>query len=132
MKKFKYSKGFKYITREQIIQICDILPLGLWVDHELITLEPSRIIIKERYAWDGPSGLTIDTKNTHYPSLIHDAFYQLMREGYLDSKIYRKAVDDLFLELLKEEGMCYLRRMLWYKMVRKYGAKYASKKKVKL
>ena len=55
--------------------------------------------IAARYAWDGASGPTFDTKDTMTPSLIHDAFYQLMREGVLDVK-HKQQVDDLFYHLL--------------------------------
>jgi len=31
------------------------------------------------YAWDGPSGSTVDTLNFMRGSLVHDALYQLIR-----------------------------------------------------
>lgn len=47
------------------------------------------------YAWDGPSGPTIDTKTFIRGSLVHDALYQLMREEKLDRIKYRENVDQL-------------------------------------
>ncbi len=40
-----------------------------------------RLTTKKGYAWDGPSGPTIDSKNFMRGSLVHDALYQLMREA---------------------------------------------------
>ncbi|MGH7536144.1 MAG: DUF1353 domain-containing protein, partial [Gemmatimonadales bacterium] len=35
------------------------------------------LTVKEGYAWDGPSGPTVDTKDFMRGSLVHDALYQL-------------------------------------------------------
>ena len=46
-----------------------------------------KLTIKRGYAWDGPSGPTIDTKTFMRGSLVHDALYQLMRLKVLDYTI---------------------------------------------
>jgi len=47
------------------------------IDTPFIILEPDgNLTIKKKYAWDGPSGPTIDTKTFMRGSLVHDAFYQ--------------------------------------------------------
>ena len=51
------------------------------------------LIIKRSYAWDGPSGPTIDTKNFMRGSLVHDALYQLMRHEHLSSDEWRAVAD---------------------------------------
>ena len=51
--------------------------------------------IQSGYAWDGASGPTFDTKSSMRAGLVHDALYQLMREGKLDQR-FRKAVDREF------------------------------------
>jgi len=43
------------------------------------------LLIERGYAWDGPSGPTFDTKDFMIPSLVHDALYQLLRNGFIDS-----------------------------------------------
>src|SRR5690606_25837490 len=48
------------------------------------------------YAWDGPSGPVPDTHRNLEASLVHDALYQLMREGYLDAALHRDWSDRLF------------------------------------
>jgi hypothetical protein len=70
------------------------------------------LTIKKYYAWDGPSGPTIDTRDFMRGSLIHDALYQLMREGVLDYRVHRQRADEIFRELLLEDGMCSFRA--WY------------------
>lgn len=82
--------------------------------------------IKEGYAWDGPSGPTIDTENSLLPSGVHDAAYQMMREGLLP-ETQRPAWDLLFYELLVANGMIRPRAWLWYKTVRPFAGFAAHK-----
>ena len=63
------------------------------VNTEFLKLgEDGILTIKERYAWDGPSGPTIDTLNFMRGSLVHDAIYQLIRMKELPYG-YRKYAD---------------------------------------
>lgn len=54
-------------------------------------------------------------------SLVHDALYQLMREGILDHKKDREAADELLREICKEDGMSSIRAWWVYQGVRKGG-----------
>ena len=45
--------------------------------------ESGRLHVLRGYAWDGPSGPTIDTKSFMRASVVHDVFYQCHREGIL-------------------------------------------------
>jgi hypothetical protein len=65
------------------------------------------LTIKERYAWDGPSGIP-DSADLMLPSLVHDALYQLMR-GEAISKSYQKMADKLFKKMYKSEAIRLLR-----------------------
>lgn len=76
--------------------------------------------IRADYAWDGPSGPTIDTKNFMRGSLVHDALYQLMREGYLPGS-YRDEADDELRRICLEDGMSGLRAWWVYQGVRLGG-----------
>lgn len=86
--------------------------------------------IRRGYAWDGPSGPTVDTRNWMRPSLVHDALYQLMREGQgvLDYT-YRYQVDRLMYRMLLEEGMSRFRAWYSYQAVRAFGGPRAKKRR---
>jgi hypothetical protein len=75
------------------------------------------LTIKEGYAWDGPSGPTIDTVTGLRASLVHDALYQLIRMKLLDKR-GRKIADKLFHRILLSDRMAPWRARLWYWGVR--------------
>ena len=82
------------------------------------------MVVEKDYAWDGPSGPTIDTPNSMRASLVHDVLYQAMRErGF--SKKFRWRADLEFLRILKSEGMWFLRRWIWWFGVRIWGDEHA-------
>lgn len=83
------------------------------------------LTIKKGYAWDGPSGPTIDTKTFMRGSLVHDALYQLMRAGHLDYKLHRKLADRLLRRICLQDGMLAFRAWYVYKTVRIFGEKNA-------
>ncbi len=85
--------------------------------------------IGEFYAWDGPSGPTIDTRDFMRGSLVHDALYQLMREGVLNYKVHRKRADEILRELCLEDGMCSVRAWYVYQALRIFAGSGARPKK---
>lgn len=85
------------------------------------------LTIRQGYAWDGPSGPTFDTKNFMRGSLVHDALYQLMRQGYLNIDINRNKADRLLKYICKEDGMSSLRAWWVYQGVNTFGKSAASK-----
>jgi len=97
MECISYKKGYKYQLVEESSTDIPILPANdIKSKPDYIVLTSQRNIkIKKGYAWDGPSGPTIDTLNFMRGSLVHDALYQLMREDHLDSKNYREPADKL-------------------------------------
>lgn len=116
-----YKAGYKYqLKADYVIQI-DMAP-ATPIDTEYLGLTlTGTLTIKEGYAWDGPSGPTIDTLNFMRGSLVHDALYQLMREGYLDEDTYREAADRLLQAICREDGMSALRAWTVYEGVRFFG-----------
>ncbi|WP_372882867.1 DUF1353 domain-containing protein [Psychromonas sp.] len=84
------------------------------------------LLVKEGYAWDGPSGPVIDTDQNMRASLVHDALYQLMRLEQLSSRTHRKAADQLFKDICKEDGVSNLRASGYYKALRRFGKPAAS------
>lgn len=126
MKLISYRKLRKY--KYQIIEDYRIdIPLKSKdnIDTPFIKLDNSgELIIKEKYAWDGPSGPTIDTKNFMRGSLIHDALYQLMREKQIDID-QRNAADKLLQQHCREDGMSVIRAWIVYLGVKWFGKKSA-------
>lgn len=116
--KVRYREGYKYQLAEAYFVETDILPWQM-INTRWIVLDGSGgLWIMSDYAWDGPSGPTIDTKDSIRASLVHDALYQLMREGHLDPQIYRKPADSLFYRLCLEDGMNPIRAAAWYEGLR--------------
>ena len=76
--------------------------------------------IDRGYAWDGPSGPTVDTRSFMRGSLVHDALYQLMRQVYLPLAC-RKYADDLLRQICLEDGMNRFRAWYVWKNVRLFG-----------
>lgn len=78
--------------------------VGHGVYEGFFTLEPGGVLVIESgYAWDGASGPVRDTAKTLGPSLVHDAFYQMMRAGKLPQS-KRRTVDRLFGAHCRELG----------------------------
>jgi len=127
MKKFiQYKDGYKYQlaeTYEDTIPV--IADEAVETDYIDLDLE-GNISIKKGYAWDGPSGPTIDTRNFMRGSLVHDALYQLMRANLLDRKRWREPADRLLQQMCRDDGMTRLRAWWVFKGVDLFAEKAAS------
>ncbi len=76
------------------------------VDGKFIKLDKTgHLTVVEGYAWDGPSGPVIDTKENLRASLVHDALYQLMRNRHLTAKAHKDKADKLFKKICIEDGV---------------------------
>lgn len=78
------------------------------------------IIIYKGYAWNGPSGPTIDTKDFMRGSLVHDALYQLIREEKIERR-FKEDADKLLQKICREDGMSRFRAWYVYWAVRLFG-----------
>ena len=85
---------------------------GQTVKFPVIAGKGDVIVFYDGYSWDGASGPAIDTSNTRRASLVHDGLYQAMRLGQL-SRNQKGAADAEMMQILKDEGMSGLRRLLW-------------------
>lgn len=112
-----YRDGYKYqLAEDYSVQI----PFAPEADIKTDFVALNRLgvlTIFMGYAWDGPSGPTIDTDNFMRGSLVHDALYQLMREGKL-SQEHRRAADKLLQDICVEDGMSRVRAWWVYEGVR--------------
>lgn len=122
MKCIVYNGGYKYqLKADYTFSGTGIIPPSV-IKTDYIGLDiEGNLTIVAGYAWDGPSGPTIDTMNFMRGSLAHDALYQLMREKHLDHEEYREAADRLLQRLCKEDGMWALRAWWVYQGVRIFG-----------
>ena len=121
MECISYKDGYKYQLKADYVSDIGI-KLDRPVDMEFIALsEGGKITIRNGYAWDGPSGPTIDTLNFMRGSLVHDALYQLMREDKLDAEACKDQADRLLQRMCKEDGMFSLRAWVVYQAVRLFG-----------
>ena len=121
LKRYKYQsmEGYSIETKLK----------GFQAELRFILLQPNgKLRIRTGYAWDGPSGPTIDTRSFMRGSLVHDALYQLMREGYLDLTC-RKYADDLLRKLCLEDGMYRTRAWYVWRSCRRFGKKSAQPRK---
>lgn len=122
----KYSAGYKYQLRADYAYQSAVKPAVLVRVDDWVVLHPTGLLeIRAGYAWDGASGPAIDTKTILRGSLVHDAFYQLMREGLLDIR-WRDRVDYEFWDICKEDGMSWFRAWYVYQAVRRFGETYAQ------
>src|SRR5260370_31122772 len=93
MKCITYNGGYKYQLKETYTIAIDIKPRTS-IDTEYIDLDTQgNITIREGYAWDGPSGPTIDTLTFMRGSLVHDALDQLMRANQFNHGAYLESPD---------------------------------------
>ena len=130
MDQIQYYDGYKYqLAADYSIKV----PItGFSTSNRYIRLVPDgTLTIREDYAWDGPSGPTADTPDSMRASLVHDALYQLMRDGSIPEATFRPIADEVFHQILLEDGMLPLRAALWYKGVRMFGEPYANPAQVK-
>ena len=120
MSNIHYKKGYKYQLAQPFSCKTNITINGP-IKNDYITLTPDgEIYILKGYAWDGPSGPTFDTKTFMRSSLVHDAFYQLIREELLDSE-RRIDADKLLKTMCREDGMNRLRAWYVYIAIKKWG-----------
>ena len=121
----KYKPGYKYqLIENESVFTSFPPPKDIRTDFIdfLKTSEGGILTVRKYYAWDGASGPTLDTENSMTPSLMHDALYQLMREGHLDAKEYKDKADRLLQSMLKDRGMSMLRALGWYRSLYRFGA----------
>lgn len=127
---YRELKSYKYELAEGFIIPTDIKPdTDIYEPNEnkpLIALTRKGILcIFPGYAWDGASRPAINTKNFLRGSLVHDAFYQLMRQKKIGIENRDKA-DRLLQELCIQDGMSKLRAAYVYYAVKMFAKSAAT------
>jgi hypothetical protein len=129
---YRKLRNYKYQVMEDYTIPTDLKPVGKIRKEvaEFVSLSAEGLLsIKKYYAWDGPSGPTIDTRDFMRGSLVHDALYQLMREEVLDHEKDRKRADQILREICLEDGMCSLRAWYVYQALRIFAGSCARPRK---
>lgn len=114
---YKYQLDFTYHYQDD--RLDNLVPSQAG-NHYITIYNNGTIEIANGYAWDGPSGPTIDTKDFMRGSLIHDSLYQLIREGYLGLAI-RPIADQILRDVCRQDGMSWLRSQIVYLAVKEWG-----------
>jgi hypothetical protein len=126
-RQIKYKCGYKYQLAEEHSIIVGVNPEGDIREDFVDLTTDGRLTIKKGYAWDGPSGPTIDTSTFMRGSLVHDALYQLMRHGLIDKGKWREQADREMRRVCREDGMSRVRAWWTYQAVRLFADNAASK-----
>lgn len=122
----RYRSGYKYQLAEGYRIKVSVTPAEP-INTEFIKLgTDGTLVLKRGYAWDGPSGPTIDTRNFMRGSLVHDALYQLMRDAGLSKEQWRDEADLELKRICLEDGMCRPRAWWVHRGVRIGGDPSAS------
>jgi hypothetical protein len=110
--RIRYRSGYKYqLVNDYRVRV-DILP-DYDIETEFVQLDRAGgLTIRHGYAWDGPSGPTIDTANFMRGSLVHDALAGLMRDTYLARATWFTAVNRELQKICIEDRMSRI-RALW-------------------
>ena len=118
--RYRTLKGYKYLLVDSVSVEIGSKFAGRTAENKYIILVNNCLLIKEGYAWDGPSGPTVDTQSFMRGSLAHDALYQLMREGSL-APSSREASDVVLRDVCLQDGMSKFRAWYVYKAVRYFA-----------
>jgi hypothetical protein len=125
--KYRKISGYKYQLMEKYSQDMQwslakgVVTSGRWI----VMTKTGKLTIKKGYAWDGPSGPTIDTPDFMRGSLVHDALYQLMRDKLVEQK-RRKPADVMLWLMCQKDGMSKTRADYVYHAVRAFGGRAAK------
>jgi hypothetical protein len=124
-----YKSGYKYQLQKTYRVLTPLT--GYTISTQYIQLSKDGwLTIYQGYCWDGPSGPTVDSKSFMRGSLIHDALYQLLREGHLPQH-ERFIADKILQYTCLEDGMFRLRAWWVFVGVDKCAATAASPKNKK-
>lgn len=119
MKQVKYTLAPKFVNAEDYSDIApyktDVLIQTSYGEFDV----DGRYTIKKGYLYSA-NFPAINTKNSRRGAMIHDFFYDLIKDGYL-ARIYKQPVDQYFHQILLEDKMTPARAAYWLKAVQLGG-----------
>jgi len=108
MNQISYKGGFKYQLAEPYEVETGITGYTNAKTKWFFLSPTGCLTINSGYAWDGPSGPTIDSKNFMRGSLEHDVLYQAIRLGLLPAR-FKAIADQRLKTVCLEDGMSKIR-----------------------
>ena len=121
----KYRKircgDYKYETVGRFVIKTDVPDVKC---NEYLSVVDGWMYIEDGYQWDGSSGPAIDTAKCMIASLVHDAYYQMMREECIDRDAWRAYADRQYREICLDAGMWETMANWRYAAIVKFAGKY--------
>lgn len=113
--RYRRLGGYRYLLAEDFAIHVPIFPRRP-IEHPFISLSLGGLLtVRRGYAWDGASWPAVNTPDFCRGSLVHDALYQLIREGLLDSPGDRASADAVLRDICLFDGMPLLRALwVWF------------------
>lgn len=125
VKVIKYRAGFKYQLAEPYVgKVAELTSEHIAHSDFIVLSTAGDLIINAGYSWNGCSGPAWDDQSNMRGGLVHDALYQLMREGLLPVSC-RELADKELQKICIEDGMNPIRSWMYFKFVRIFGDPYA-------
>ena len=123
--RIRYRRGYKYWLANDYRVQTGIRP-DYPVETEFLSLTTDGwLTIRHGYAWDGCSGPTKDDRTNMRAGLVHDAGYQLIRDGWIDQK-FKNAFDRELQKIMIEDGAPEIRANYYFEGVHLGGASSAK------
>lgn len=126
----QYRKGYKYQLAADEHFMTRIKPGKDIVTQFIELYRNGHLIVKDGYAWDGPSGPTVDRPTNMRGSVGHDALCQLMRQRKLDI-CWLELANEYMGIWCKEDGMWKLWADLYVRELNNFGSFAANPKNAK-
>jgi hypothetical protein len=119
MKQISYSNADKYVLAEDYFDVAPFTPNKTILTSYGAFYPTGEYKVSKGFLFSA-NFPAINTINSRRGAMVHDFFYSLMKDGYLErDKQYD--VDYLFYNMLTEDGMSSLRAWYWFKAVRLGG-----------
>ena len=125
---WQQTQTYKYKITDEFRHETGLMNFECQGAGDFITLSTDGLLrVAIGYRYDGPSGPAIDSRNFMRGALVHDALYQLMREGDLPIGC-RQQADEIMRDVCRDDGMSWLRSQVAYWGVRLFGASSARRR----
>lgn len=122
------THGYKYWICEDFVYKTNIRPKKDLVADFVALRTDGWLLIEKGFAYDGPSGCTIDTDTNMRAALVHDAVYYLLRQCEYDQDVKDQSDQELH-NLMIKDGAYGWRARIYRWAVSKFGKSSANKRR---